>query len=556
MPKKVDKKEGRKEGRAIFVLWVVLLLLSVGVLALHGCSGKSQTTTPDNENQLVPVKPDLGMFRNLEWTNPPVGDELIPRQPPAPAGESNADITNVIYDHFYPVGYPGRIKDHWHGGPLYPQEDAYTYTIAAWQRPEGEISNIYFRVLYRDGDGVYGMSPEIMVQNINGWIHEWPAVTAHLRYDGRIVVDIAFQARVNENQRWIIMHARSIQGTPQVFSSFPPAVVDSPISMPYYDCQHPDIVIDAAPDTILYPSCNRLHLVFEVNAGWGSTSRIDYRKALDWGDHLQWVEQGPLSTNSPSPYCERPRIDVGYDDSQVIQVLFQSPTVYYVGVVWNTMHFTGGLKADVEYCGFWAQFFFPNPPLVYQLKTAGTLDFHVYPYIEIDPVELGGGLNPRFTHVVWTETVLNPGTGQFENAVMWGQYTGRIIPYGIPSAQLLYAGAIPGGRNGLPTYATFTREVDEGGLLRRKGWLTWVHDDGPNDPNVEVWAGALEYNKADPWMYYPVNQEQIGGGDSSIYEPYVYGPDVATFNQVLCRSIWTDFDDGTFYSIFGDSSEY
>jgi hypothetical protein len=553
-----------KGAKGAVVLCVAACLL---VFPCVGCSGKSQMTAPGIEASEGSESCELGMFRNLLWTNPPAGDELIPDDA---SGEKNVDITNVVYDHFYPPDYPGRIKDHWPGGGFYPQEDEYTYTVAAWQVPEGNISNIYFRVLYRDGDGNYDRSPE-MINNPLALVQTWPAITANLRFDGRMVVDIAFQARqgLDPGQKWAIWHTRYIQDTPQDFSSFSPdpnfIMPMLVFALPDSHCIHPDIVLDAAPDAIHPLTSNRLHLVFEINNGYQEGSRIYYIKGEDlvlggvnWG-----VEQGCLSILSPAPYNERPRIDVGWDDSDIVTALFGVPSIYYVGVVWSTMEFDGDISsANIAYCGIWAEFFVPSEPNVIFLSDAGPYNYHVFPHIEIDPVELA--LNeplpsPRFTHVVWTETLdSDPPHGDYQNAYMWGQYSARIMEYGILSPRPLYEGSVPGGRNGLPILGTFTREVwdQESQWSERAGWLTWLHDEGPEDPNVEVWAGRIEYNDDYPYHYYSVNQEHIGGGDSSIYSPFVYGPEVCIFNEIIGRSIWTNFDAGSPDSVLGDCSEW
>ncbi len=114
--------------------WSLMLAVLAVVLCIGGCSGKSQeVTAPLNEQNVISNAGDQGIFRNFLWTNPPTGDEQIPG---SANDDRHADITNVVYDHYYPVGYPGRIKDYWPGGDppiVYQEEDENTYTVVAWQ---------------------------------------------------------------------------------------------------------------------------------------------------------------------------------------------------------------------------------------------------------------------------------------------------------------------------------------------------------------------------------------------------------------------------------------
>ena len=104
---------------------------------------------------------------------------------------------------------------------------------------------------------------------------------------------------------------------------------------------------------------------------------------------------GPVCVNSSQ---ERPRIDVGFDDSGFYPILSN----YLVGIVWHTIEFLEGgeTRANVMLCGFPAGGF-PMFPAV-ALTPAPDFEnytYNVFPTIEVEPIENG---SYRTTFVTWT----------------------------------------------------------------------------------------------------------------------------------------------------------
>ncbi len=548
--------------------WSLMLAVLAVVLCIGGCSGKSQdVTSPSSGQNTISNAGDQGVFRNFLWSNPPLEvDEQIPG---SANDDRHADITNVVYDHYYPVGYPGRIKDYWPGGSppiIYQEEDENTYTVVTWQWTDGGLSQISFRVLWRDDSGNYYKGSEFTVENPENWIYAWPAITANLRVDGLIVVDIAFQARETENDDWAIYYTRWVQGVQQDYDDFDQLIAPYEVySVTGVNCIHPDIVIDATPYNQTFPSYQRLHLVFEINDGYQNGSLIYYMMGIDGGFFISWGGQtleGVPSANSPAEYNTRPRIDVGYDDTGIIETYFDtnpSNDGYYVGVVWNTVEFDDDIHwANIMFAGFDADEFAPDPPEVVALTDNSASPGYVYevfPYIEIDPVELEDDEVDRFTHVVWTQTVdEDPPNGDYEDGLMWGTFTGWISVWGI-SAFPLYEGATE-GRDAFPVLATQVNEVynSESQVWVRVCYVAWLNDEGPDSEDVEVWVGRNEF---DDDNYFEGGAEQIGGGDTSILSPWNYGPEIAIYDEDRGRCVWTDVDEyGVPYTVFGDRSDW
>jgi hypothetical protein len=505
----------RKEGRAIFTPWVVMLLLSVGVLALSGCSGNSHAVTPDPCPNTDNDIPGTGLFRGLSWGNEEIIEDDID------VDEKNVDITNVVYNFSY-FDYEGQIKK----AGLH---DQYTYTVAAWQEKEGdEPSRVFFCVLYNPGNE---KSAPIEVDSGSEDEKVAPAVTAYVTdyygYDF-LVVSVVYQKFVNG--RWQIWHARYKQTVPEPDFWFvavgQPELIFGDNEANY---KYPDIVYDWEPYGV---SPERLHVVCERRNSLYNWD-IYYRGANDYIEVIEW-DPYPRPVYSGG-WNWRPRIDAGFDDTY-FQQYFGAWGAHYIGVVWQLVSpVPEGWTVNVKYTGFNSGG--PANPIVWALTDVGLNVYNLFPSIEIEPIENYPD-HYRTTFVVWTHTVYEPIPNDFPIAQIHSlntfQMTFAAPPGGLnwpPPATELFVDD-PGGRNGFPTFAIRADGSTTGNIA-------WLHDVYQGPPIVQVWGGDIWWDTSSPYTVMPLYPEFIWGS-SSYDPPYIFGPEIATFNLADAKCIWTD----------------
>jgi len=529
---------------------ILLPVFLVAVLLFAGCSGDKSNpiTSDDDPSRLAP------------WTIAGVDEEIADTA----NDERDVDITNVVYGHSW-GGERGFIKMYNH-----PFDDPYTYTVATWQQSNGDVSDIYFKVLYREGpdpmdddemgnpvqvDG--GYASEIQIQ---------PAITAHLDEDQKIVVDLVFMSRpwseeIPNPNNWRIIHARYRQNSFGDFSGFSLVSREdiTPFQVFHNNCAQPDIVFDAGAEG--QDGWNRLHVVFVIM--WDFDDRdIWYERGDVGGDgsvswhggefDVSWQHQGVNAW---------PRIDVGFDASGWVHSMPHGTPgnqVYYVGIVWqyswyDLIHETW--PTNVVYAQIPA-----NDPLFFYWRWSGDIvrgysigmmkpyytHHMVLPCIDIEPIECDG--DNRTTMIVWTHAAQLEGY-DYDAANIKATNTLRLCA-SYDEVDLFYLQG-PGNLNGV---ASFAAKADDS----NSGHLTWLNNNGLNY-NGHVYAGEVFW-EADP-MYVIWSSGtwfNISDGHSSVAPDtaYQYGPEVAIFNENVGKCIWTDIANGTPPSIWGDSSDW
>jgi hypothetical protein len=529
---------------------ILLPVFLVVVLLFTGCSG-------DKSN---PITSDEGPSRLAPWTINGEDEGISDTA----GDEQNVDITNVVYGYSW-GGERGLIKM-----ADFPPGDPYTYTVATWQQPNGDVSDVYFRVLYREGpdpmehdwmgDSVQvdgGYASEVQIQ---------PAITAHLNENQEIVVDLVFMSRpwfeeTPNPYNWRIIHTRYRQDSFGDFNGF--SCVSSEDITPFHvfhnNCAQPDIVFDAGAESP--DGWNRLHVVFVIMWEFYDRDVWYERGDVDGYGFVIWhTREFDVNFNHPGVNAW-PRIDVGFDASGWVHSIPQGTPgtqTYYVGIVWqyswyDFIHDTW--PTNVVYAQIPA-----NEPLIYWMWSGDIVwgysigmmkPFHTHhmalPCIDIEPIVCTE--DNRTTMIVWTHAAQYEGENDYDAANVEATNTLRLY-MGYNEVDLFYLQG-PGNLNGV---ATFAAKADDS----NSGYLTWLNCNGLNY-NGHVYAGEVFW-EADPeyFIWSDNTWFNISSGHSSVAPDteYRYGPEVAIFNENVGKCIWTDIANGSPPSIWGDSSDW
>jgi hypothetical protein len=534
---------------------------------LMGCSGDgAMPNTPGFNQAKAYYDPQADRLRTLLWSTGSNDDEPIDDDSGV---DRSADITNVVWGWEYSNYGLGDMKG---VGIPWGQGDDYIYTVACWEESTGVgEGDIWFAVLWREG--YYGDDEVAAVQQVDvgnaDKLQKYPAVTAHLGEYGNddysIIVDVAYQLSQGYDPQipwvgqWEIRHCRYAMpayGDDSDFDSFDTLYEWTVSEDQMHDCIHPDIVFDCGYDDPTGGG-NKLHLVYEVD-DYENGQSIYYRfcelvteEILAWDDSYQ--------INNPGDQDSYPRIDVGMDSSTYIDVgdYAQAEQVYYVGVVWMHADYDDNLDdwyTNIHFCMLPPDGSYPPAGVQVRVLTenVSVRVIHALPFIEIGQPNAG---DSRTTFIVWTYAVKEIGPGTIVIIEVYGNNTLRLANLGQYSHASLVDGSDVFNRNGLPTLA-----LKETG--NQDGYLVWLNDEwslqNPNATDVEVYACDLSWDTDDEYEIYCVNFDNISKGLSSwaVNQGFTYGPEIAIFDFPLGKCVWTDIDNGTPSSIWGDSSDW
>jgi len=528
-----------------------------------GCSGGGVMPDSSITNKVKGYGDPLGdKLRSLLWSTGSSDDEAIDDDSGV---DRCADITNVVWGWEVSTNGCGEIKKE---GT--PSGDDYVYTVACWEQSTGaETSSIWFAVLWRDG--VSGTDEVAVTQQVDSQnddkLQKWPAITAHLGEYGdgdyAIIVDVAYQLSQGYDPeipwvgQWEIRHCRYAMpdyGADEDFDSFDTLIEETASTDENHDCIHPDIVFDSAYHDY-QAEADRLHLVYEVD-DYEAGQSIFYRFGEeDTEEEVDWDSAYRINTAGQQDWV--PRIDVGQDDSNYIYTGIGgiAMTMYYVGVVW--MHADYDLLMEdwytnIRFCMLPADGEVPGSIQVRAITNNTSVRvIEAQPFIDIGPVGSGA---PRTTFITWTYAVIE--NGVLSPITVVGNNTIRLRRVGQYSGLTLVDANVVQCRNGLATAALKETNV-------KQGYLVWLNDEWSYEnstaTDVEVYACDLSWGTG-PFDYniYRTNFEDISDGLSSwaVNQGYTYGPEIAIFNYNIGKCVWTDIDNGTPPSIWGDSSDW
>jgi hypothetical protein len=508
--------------------------------------------SPDFDGKNYPGDYWSYVFRDAVWGTGN-DDEAIDDDSGA---DKNVDISNVVWGWELSDNGWGHIKEDGDAN------DDYIYTVACWQESTGVgEGDIWFSVLWRDGEnGDLNVGTAKQVDTgYDDALQRWPSVTAHLgEYENepRIIVDIAYELSTSTTDNWKIRHCRYAMadyGSDNDFNSFDTLITETVSTDNLHDCIHPDIVFDWAFDDYENPNAkNRLHIVYEVDDEIGAQD-IYYRFGEeDDIDDIDW--DSPYQINTDGEQDERPRIDVGEDDSTYIMTDQgqQGASRYYVGVVWTHADYVELVEdwyTNIHFCMLPPDGTVPTTIQVRLITDNGNVDYvNGYPYIDIEPVDCS---YPKTTFITWTYA--EERGPDFIKLEIWGVNTLRLKHITPPAYVTVVDSGDVSTRNGLPTAAL--EQTDD-----KDGYLTWLNDEWTPESTtveVEVYAGDLSWDTSGFYNIDCTNEVNISYGESSwaIDQGYTYGPEIAIFHDDIGMCIWTDIENGTPPSIWGDSSD-
>jgi len=172
------------------------------------------------------------------------------------------------------------------------------------------------------------------------------------------------------------------------------------------------------------------------------------------------------------------------------------------------------------------------------------------PFIDIGPVCSGA---PRTTFITWTYAVIE--NGVLSPITVVGNNTIRLRRVGQFSSVTLVDANVVQCRNGLATAAL--KETNN-----KAGYLVWLNDEWSYEnstaTDVEVYACDLSWQTSPQYNIIPSNFVNISDGLSSwaLNQGYANGPEIAIFDYDIAKCVWTDIENGTPPSIWGDSSDW